>query len=76
MKHSIDYSPQKAKVMQYELCSEKTCATCFENRGCIYEQHLFAAILNMDVVQMERQMKDAAARTINGHEILPAGVAA
>jgi len=76
MKHSIDYSPQNATVMQYELCSEKTCATCFENRGCIYEQHLFAAILNMDVVQMERQMKDASARAINGHTILPAGVAA
>ena len=76
MKHSIDYSPQNETVMPYDLCSEKSCATCFENRGCIYEQHLFAAILNMDVVQMERQMKNASPRPINGHTIIPAGVAA
>lgn len=76
MKHSIDYSPQNATVMQYELCSDKTCATCFENRGCIYEQHLFAAILNMDVVQMERQMKNSSTRPINEPNMLPAGVAA
>jgi len=76
MKHSLDYSPQNATVMPYELCSEKTCATCFENRGCIYEQHLFAAILNMDVVQMERQMKNTFPRPIKEHTILPAGVAA
>ena len=62
--------------MQYELCNEDTCATCFENKGCIYEQHLFAAILNMDLVRMERQMKKASPRPIKEHDILPAGVAA
>jgi len=76
MKHSTIYSPQNATVMQYELCSEKTCGTCFENRGCMYEQHLFAAILNMDLSQMEKQMNIAFPQLTDGHNIIPTGVAA
>lgn len=38
MKNLRDYLTEAA--VQDHSCSEKTCATCFENRGCIYEMYL------------------------------------
>jgi hypothetical protein len=43
MKNSIDNTKDVIPI-RHEQCSEKTCATCFENRGCIYEQYPVAAI--------------------------------
>jgi hypothetical protein len=31
-----------------EPCSEKACATCFEHRGCMYEQFSSVLIYGMD----------------------------
>lgn len=40
MKNSLD-SLQHEIAMNH--CSEKNCATCFENRGCMYEQFSISA---------------------------------
>ena len=37
MKNVIDHS--KDETASQQPCSEKKCATCFANRGCMYEQH-------------------------------------
>ena len=58
MKDSIDYS-QNPTLMQYETCSEKKCATCFENGGCIYEQYFLVAMQNMERTYPQRQVNIA-----------------
>ena len=50
MKNSTD---QLQNAVEQQQCSEEKCATCFENRGCIYEQ-LGAALL-----KMEDQLKES-----------------
>ncbi|MEI9943536.1 MAG: hypothetical protein WDN26_04885 [Chitinophagaceae bacterium] len=42
MKNSIN-NTQDATPVRQQPCSEKACATCFENGGCIYEHYLIAA---------------------------------
>lgn len=46
MKQSIAY-PQDATMVKQHECSEKTCANCFENRGCMYAEYPMTAIQNM-----------------------------
>jgi hypothetical protein len=46
MKEPIDHT-ENATVPEYQQCSEKKCVTCFENRGCIYEQYLIASTHNI-----------------------------
>ncbi len=46
MKNSTDQLQESVEIKRH-LCSEKTCITCFENRGCIYEQYP-AATYDMD----------------------------
>ena len=75
MKDSMDHSPQQATVIKHELCSEK-CGTCLENRGCIYDQYLFAAILNMETSQFVSCMNKVAQQAVNEHNLLPNAVAA
>jgi hypothetical protein len=41
MKKQIVYTQPSTATTQNE-CSEKACATCFENRGCMFEQYIFA----------------------------------
>jgi len=41
MKNSIDHL-KNATVATDESCSEEKCATCFENRGCMFEQYVSA----------------------------------
>ena len=50
MKNSIDKPKQEGQVQT--ICSEETCATCFQNRGCIYEQ-LGAAIRKIQEAKKE-----------------------
>ena len=38
MKNSMKHSPGPHKAEQ-EICNEKKCITCFENRGCIYDRY-------------------------------------
>ncbi len=75
MKDSIDHSPRQATTLKHELCSDK-CGTCLENRGCIYDQYLFAAILNMDASQLLNDMNKVAQQAVNNHNISPNAVAA
>ncbi|MBL7740576.1 MAG: hypothetical protein JNK14_15260 [Chitinophagaceae bacterium] len=42
MKNSTN-DRQEPTAVQNEPCSEKKCASCFENRGCMYEQNHSAA---------------------------------
>jgi len=42
MKNSFDQTT--AESPGHEMCSAKTCATCFENRGCIYEHYMSVAV--------------------------------
>jgi len=44
MKNSNDQPP---KAVEQQQCNEEKCATCFENRGCMYEQ-LGAALRKME----------------------------
>ena len=62
MKESIANS-QDATTMKHHVCSEKTCITCFENRGCMYEQYLSAAILNMETSHSELHTERKTERT-------------
>lgn len=45
MKNFID-EPQQPAPLQLDACSEQKCITCFENRGCIYDQ--FPIVLSND----------------------------
>ena len=56
MKDSIVYS-QDPTAIKYELCSEKKCATCFENRGCMYEQYFTAPGFNLVTLLSQNQTK-------------------
>jgi hypothetical protein len=47
MKQPIDHA-ENATTPEDQLCSEKKCVTCFENRGCIYEQYLIAMTHNIE----------------------------
>jgi hypothetical protein len=55
MKNSNDYLQSSTSIKQ-EPCSEKTCATCFANRGCIYEQYPVAAIHNREESHIESRI--------------------
>jgi hypothetical protein len=56
MKDPVGYS-QDETVIKYELCSEKKCATCFANRGCMYEQYPAAPAFNLLTFYLESQVK-------------------
>jgi len=56
MKDSIRNS-QDQTAIRYELCSEKKCATCFENRGCMYEQPFAAPTFNLVTLFLQNQTK-------------------
>lgn len=47
MEHSIQHS-QGPIISQYEPCSAKKCATCFENHGCMFEQYMAGSISTVD----------------------------
>ena len=47
MKEPIDHA-ENATMPEQQLCSEKKCVTCFENRGCIYEQYLITMTHNTE----------------------------
>jgi len=69
MKDSINYS-QDPTAMQHDICSEKKCATCFENRGCIYEQYFLVGIQNMEKFHAGSQINIANSATKNEHNSL------
>ena len=46
MKNATENVKKLAEVSPGD-CSEKNCGTCFEHRGCMYEQFLFIAIRNL-----------------------------
>ena len=54
MKDSIFYPQERA--IKHELCNEKRCATCFQNRGCMYEQYLLALMQNMETAHLNNQL--------------------
>jgi hypothetical protein len=54
MKQLIVYV-QDADAMQQQACSEKKCITCFENKGCMYEPYLIAAINNSETPYLAQQ---------------------
>jgi hypothetical protein len=57
MKDSIAYKQDATAIKQHE-CSEKTCINCFENRGCMYEQYVIAAMQAIEEsypVQQQRE---------------------
>ena len=54
MKDSNVYSLDSAAIKP-ELCSEKKCATCFENRGCMYEQYFAAPTSNLLTLLSQNQ---------------------
>jgi hypothetical protein len=54
MKESVAF-PQDANVIKQHVCSEKTCITCFQNRGCMYEQYLFVATDNIEESHLPKQ---------------------
>jgi hypothetical protein len=56
MKDSIGYS-QEPTAIKYELYSETKCATCFENRGCMYEQYFAAPTFNLVTLLSQNQAK-------------------
>jgi len=41
MKNSIDRLKRETDATS-ETCNEEKCATCFENRGCMFEQYVSA----------------------------------
>jgi hypothetical protein len=43
----IDYS-QNNTAIQEHVCNEEKCISCFENRGCIYDQYVSAAMKNIE----------------------------
>jgi len=55
MNDSTDYS-RASTMMQHNICSEKKCVTCFENRGCIYEQYSLVAMQNMQKIDAGSQI--------------------
>jgi len=63
MKNSNGYS-QDLTAIRDELCSEKKCATCFENRGCMYEQYFAASTFNLVTLLLQNQAK-MQTQTIN-----------
>lgn len=62
MKDSIFYPQDHA--IKHELCNEKRCATCFENRGCIYEHYLLVVMQNAEKVRPENQMNSGTSAII------------
>ena len=54
MNESIAYLQDTTAITQ-QLCSEKTCITCFENRGCMYELYMVAAIHDNKELPVEKQ---------------------
>jgi hypothetical protein len=44
MKNSMDHLKHATPATE-EPCSEQKCATCFENRGCMFEQYV-GALMN------------------------------
>ncbi|HEV8507180.1 MAG TPA: hypothetical protein VGQ53_17335 [Chitinophagaceae bacterium] len=63
MKDSTSYS-QDPTAVKYEFYSEKKCATCFENRGCMYEQYLATPTFNFVTLLLQNQVKTQT-QTIN-----------
>jgi hypothetical protein len=47
MKQSITYQ-QDTIATKPQVCSEQTCITCFENRGCIYDQYMIAIAYSIE----------------------------
>lgn len=75
MKDSIDYSPQHVIAIRHELCNEK-CDTCFKNSGCIYDQYLSAAILNMETPPLQSSMNNTAQQAVKETNIVANAAAA
>lgn len=54
MKESIAYL-QDSTASGYQPCSEKTCITCFENRGCIYDHYVAAVMQETEKLDASKQ---------------------
>jgi len=54
MKDANVYS-QDSTALKHELCSEKKCVTCFQNRGCMYEQYFAAPTSNLVTLLLQNQ---------------------
>jgi hypothetical protein len=48
MKNSVEKTLVETGL-EDKACSEEKCATCFENRGCIYEQYVAAMIHTIEL---------------------------
>jgi len=64
MKDSNIYS-QQATRSKDELCNEKKCATCFENRGCMYEQYFSVPSINLITLFLQNQPTTQSHQTIS-----------
>lgn len=58
MKNSIDQSQEETG--QQQPCSEKACATCFENRGCMYDRYIPAMTSNTNKPRPQQVMETLA----------------
>jgi len=62
MKDSSFYLQEQA--INHLLCNEKRCATCFENRGCMYEQYLFVLMQSMQTAHLNTQLNKESSAMI------------
>ena len=52
MKDAIEHS-QESTAIEDETCSEKKCATCFANRGCMYDVYSMVPAFNLKKFYLE-----------------------
>jgi hypothetical protein len=75
MKDAVDHSLPEATSIKHELCSDN-CGTCVDNRGCIYDQYLFAAILNMYGTSLTINPSSDVQQPVKEHSLLTNSAAA
>jgi len=52
MKDAFEH-PQDSTAPKNEECSEKKCATCFANRGCMYDVYSMTPAFNLKEFYLE-----------------------
>jgi hypothetical protein len=52
MKEAFEHS-QDSTATKNEECSEKKCATCFANRGCMYDVYSMIPAFNLKTFYLE-----------------------
>ena len=57
MKDAFEHS-QDSTAIEGETCSEKKCATCFANRGCMYDVYSMIPAFNLKKFYLETLKMD------------------